>query len=415
MEDEIHRVLVAHPGTQHSRQTALALQRAGLLQHYVTCFYYKTSPQMDAFLKWLPFKLGKRLERQLRRRRSDELDQDAVLTFPLPELIYVFSARLGIPGALSEKIMRWRNRWFDRHVAALVRKKRPDAVICYDSSALDTFRACKETGSLAILDQSISLLAHTIRIMDEEFQLHPGRGEVLNVPEWLVDQCLQEALLADKVLVASEFVRDGLVENGIPPERIVMLRYGVDASSFHTSSSRKEGKFRVLYVGHLSRRKGIRYLLEAFSELGLPDAELLMVGSITDAEDILESYRGMFRHVPQVPYGEMPAYFQDADIFVFPSLLEGMGLVILEAMAAGLPVITTENAACVVRDGIDGYVVPIRNVEALKEKMRLLYLDKGQRERMGRQARLHAENYTWESYQRRLGKLMHQFISEKKS
>jgi glycosyltransferase involved in cell wall biosynthesis len=404
------RVLVAHPGTQHSYQTALALQRAGFLETYVAGFYYKKTPALDWLIQRLPGGLGKRLERELLRRRKDELDSGRILTFPLAELLYVMCARLALTRKWSGAVLHWRNRRFDRRVARLVRESKPDLVICYDSCALNTFGACRDTGSVAVLDQTACLPSHGADILREEAGLHGEAIDALNVPEWLVEQCRREALAADRILVASDLVRDGLVANGVPPERIALLRYGVDVARFHPPAGRKEGPYRVLYVGHLSRSKGVRYLLQAFSDLALDNAELLMVGTVTDAEDILERYRGVFRHVSQVPNREIQSWFQTADIFVFPSLLEGMGLVVLEAMATGLPVITTENAACVVRDGIDGYVVPIRDVEALKDRMRMLYLDHGLRERMGREARLRAESFTWDAYSHELCGLMEAWV-----
>lgn len=416
MEDKLRqnvrlKVLVAHPGTQHSYQTALALQKAGMLQRYATGFYYRPSSLASMLLKLLPQWLAARLERQLLRRRHAELDPGLICTSPWLELSYIISARLKFT-KLSGRVLRWRNRRFDKKTARMVEAMRPDAVICYDSCALETFRACKKTGSLAILDQSSPPLYSTLEILRDEARLRPTEpgAASLDMPAWLIEQCRQETKAADRILAASEFVRDCLVGGGVPPARIARLPYGVDTARFYPKKRQGDGKFRVLYVGRISRGKGVQYLLEAFLRLGLPDAELVLVGSTAIEEEALAPYRGIFRHVPQVPHGEIAAYFQSADIFVFPSLFEGMALVVLEAMASGLPVITTPNAGSVVRDGIDGAIVPIRDAAALKEKMRLLYQDHALRESMGRQARLRAQDYTWDAYHRRLSALLREFF-----
>jgi starch synthase len=406
------KVLVAHPGTQHSYQTALALQNAGLLQVYVTGFYYKTSGVLEKLLGLLPEKYADRLQRQLSRRRKDGLDQNRVRTFPILETIYVISARLKITRKWSGPVMRWRNRRFDKKVARMVVEMRPDAVICYDSCALATFGACKEVGAVAILDQSSAPLKTTSAILREEIRLHPefvGSAPAV-APQWLIEQCMEEARAADRVLVASEFAGDGLIKNGIAPARIEILRYGVDTVRFHPRARHDGGKFRALFVGHLSPNKGVHYLLEAFRQLGLNDAELVLVGGMAVGADALAPYRGIFRHVPHMPHSEIPALFQSADIFVFPSLFEGMGLVVLEAMACGLPVITSANAASVVRDGVDGFIVPIRDIAALKQKILLLYQNREVREQMGYQARARAESYTWAAYHERLAMLVRDFI-----
>jgi glycosyltransferase involved in cell wall biosynthesis len=157
----------------------------------------------------------------------------------------------------------------------------------------------------------------------------------------------------------------------------------------------------VLFVGQVSRRKGIRYLLDAFDELRLPDAELVLVGGVEHPR-MLETCAGPLIHIPHVQYGEVHSLFQQADVFVYPSLHEGSALAIYEALASGLPVVTTFNSGSVVRDGIDGYVVPVRDTKAIKEKLSLLYSNPNLRRDMGRNARERAEEFTWDAYQRRM-------------
>lgn len=410
-----HNVLVAHPATQHSYQTALALQNAGMLKYYVTGFYYKTSGALVNLIQLLPLKYAENLERQLLRRRKDDLDKNLIRTFPILELLYVLSARLKFTQKLSVKIIRWRNWRFDKNVAKLVMTTRPDAVICYDSCALDTFKACKKTGSIAILDQSIGLLKYGIKILRVEAELHPEFAGTLsiNTPEWLVEQCLAEALAADRVLVASEYVRNTLIENGVSPSRIVMIPYGVDVTRFYPATTRDDETFRILFVGGISQRKGIKYLLEAFKQINLPNAELVLVGGATGV-NALKPYEGIFRHIPHVPYREVHAVFQSADIFVYPSLHEGSALAIYEALASGLPVITTPNSGSVVSDGVEGFIVPIRDVEALKEKILLLYQDKELRNQMSLNARMRAESFTWQAYRQRLALIVENIIQENK-
>jgi glycosyltransferase involved in cell wall biosynthesis len=100
-------------------------------------------------------------------------------------------------------------------------------------------------------------------------------------------------------------------------------------------------------------------------------------------------------------------------VFVYPSLHEGSAIATYEALASGLPVITTANSGSVVRDSSEGFIVPIRDVEALKEKILLLYGDRQLREEMGRNARKRAEDFTWSAYRRRLGVLLHRLLAAK--
>jgi starch synthase len=167
----------------------------------------------------------------------------------------------------------------------------------------------------------------------------------------------------------------------------------------------------VLFVGHLSQRKGIGYLLEAFRSLKLPNAELVLMGGLAGGGQGLAKYRDSFRHVAPVPHAELPEYYQQADIFVLPSLYEGSALVIYEALASGLPVITTPNSGSVVRDGMEGFVVPIRDARAVAEKIARLYEDRALCQATGAQARRRAEEFPWSAYRRRLAEFIRPLVA----
>lgn len=144
---------------------------------------------------------------------------------------------------------------------------------------------------------------------------------------------------------------------------------------------------------------GFHYLLEAWQNLALPKSELVLVGHPVGQESltVLERYDPeLFRWIREVD--DIHLMYASADVFVFPSLVEGFGMVTLEAMASGVPVIVTENANAVVRDGLDGYVIPIRDVNALQDRIRRLHDDASLRESMGEAARKRAEEFTWQRY-----------------
>jgi glycosyltransferase involved in cell wall biosynthesis len=107
-------------------------------------------------------------------------------------------------------------------------------------------------------------------------------------------------------------------------------------------------------------------------------------------------------YVGQVPRSRVMDEFRRADLFVLPSLCDSFALVHLEAMACGVPVITTPNCGSVVRDGVDGFIVPIRDAAAIADKVELLLTDRGLRARMGRSARERAKEFTWARYGERL-------------
>jgi alpha-maltose-1-phosphate synthase len=192
---------------------------------------------------------------------------------------------------------------------------------------------------------------------------------------------------------------------GVPADRILRLPYGVDPDLFRPApAARPDRPFRALFVGQIGNRKGVRYLLEAWRRLALPDAELLLIGTPGRAgRQLLAEYRDGCRWLGGLPASELSRWYQSSDVFVFPSLAEGSARVTYEAMASGLPLVVTPNSGSVVRDGIDGFVVPARDVDSLCERLRQLHADADARREMGARGRdLIERRYTWRHYHRRL-------------
>lgn len=408
-------VIVAHPGTQHSYQTALAVQRAGLLHSYLTGFYFKPASPLARAMRILPEGLRAPFERELRRRYHPELDPRGIRTRPALELLCVASSRVGLVRRYSDGLMRLRNERFDRWVARVLDRERPGAVVCYDSCALRAFRQARSLGLICVLDQSIGHIKSGLKLFREEAELHPEFADTLPLalPDWFVERCCEELELADDILVSSWYAKQTLLENGVRQDKIKHIPYGAEIDSYTRSESNGDRPFRVLFVGQIGQRKGIKYLLEAFKQLALPNAELVLVGAVNGSGEGLRRYRDIFTHIPHVPRSEVHQQFQSGSLFVMPSLHESGVLAIHEALASGLPVIATPNCGSVVRDGIEGFIVPIRDVEALKEKILLLYENKDLREEMSRHARLRAEEFTWAAYRQRLTQVLSDLLASR--
>jgi glycosyltransferase involved in cell wall biosynthesis len=211
----------------------------------------------------------------------------------------------------------------------------------------------------------------------------------------------EEIMLADRILAASAYVKSGLVELGIPADRIALVPYGLDAEFFDKTSAPVPG--RVLYVGNIGYLKGVPYLAAAASRLreqGLK-CELRAVGPFDPALVQRPEFQGL-NYVGQVPRNEIKLEFLTADLFVFPTLSDGFGIVLLEALAAGLPVVCTPNCAGVVQSGHNGFVVPTRDPAALAARIREVVEDRPLREHLGRNARQSASEFTLEKYRTRL-------------
>src|SRR5262249_43050854 len=159
----------------------------------------------------------------------------------------------------------------------------------------------------------------------------------------------------------------------------------------------RRAKVRLRYVGHLSQRKGVSYLFEAMRQLRSV-ATLTLVGPRVGGDcPVLESELKRHDWLGTVPHGRVLDLMAEHDLFVFPSLFEGFALVILEAMAQGLPVIATPNSGgtMVIEDGINGFIVPIRDAAAIAERVSRLAEDRARLSEMSRAALQRAEQMSW--------------------
>ena len=410
-------VVVVHPGGGQMRsfEAAVGLQQSGLLQRFVTGFYFRPGSMWGRGTQVILNGRGSKLRGMLQGRFHPKLPPEQVLSFPFADLAFQCVSRaINHPG-LANRMQAWRNRSFDRRAAKTVARERPAAGLCYESGALHSFRQAEPLGILRVLDQCTSHIKGGLKLYREEAELHPEFADSLPIQlsEGFVEQCCEELEESDAIVVSSSYCRQTLLDHGVDEGKIFEVPYAADISRFRPPASCSSQPFRILFVGQVSQRKGIKYLLEAFKQLALPNVELVLVGGIAGSGKGLEAYRGLFTHISSVPYPDLHSYFQLGSIFVMPGLHESGVLAIHEALASGLPVIATPNCGSVVQDGIEGFIVPIRDVESLKEKILLLYENKELRGEMSRHARLRAEEFTWAAYRQRLNGVMLELLASR--
>jgi starch synthase len=404
-------VLVSHPVRQHSWATARALQRAGLLQAFVTSIDYDAGHGPYRLLEapLLPSRLRARLHAQLEKRAVRIDDRSVVHTPGLWPLAITSTRPLLTKLGRSDLFTALLEDTFDYWVSRELCEARPRAVHCFEGSALRTFTRAKQLHIPCILDVASD---HTgfVRVRQEEARALRESGaleQARRVDTAIHPKIYAERAIADYLLVPAHHIRDAVLADGASPDKIVMMPYGVDTEQFVPPATARQsaGRFTALFVGKLGMRKGEQFLLRAWEELRLEDAELVLVGG--GEVGLIEALRingnPTVRWAGNVPHSMVLKYYQEADIFVLPSLCEGSALVIYEAMACGSPVITTPTAGSIVRDGVDGYIVPSRDVGALKDRIEALYRDRAALRCMGKNARERVvQSYTWKHYEQRL-------------
>ena len=215
-----------------------------------------------------------------------------------------------------------------------------------------------------------------------------------------INRDLEKWKLSDQVLVPSQFCFDTATDLGCDPTKITLVPYGISEDWFDLELAPEPG--RILSVGRPSLLKGTHVLAEACRLLksrGVP-FECRVVGPLE--VDVSHSLFEGPSYLGQVPRTQVGEEFRRADIFVLPTLADSFGLVHLEAMACGVPVITTPHCGSIVRDSLDGFIVPIRDAISLADRIQHLLEDRQLRVKMGLAARQRAAEFTWQCYFERL-------------
>ncbi len=280
-----------------------------------------------------------------------------------------------------------------------------NTVYAFSSTGLEIFLKARRSGMRIILDQISVPWAVEEELLRRESELWPGwERDGVRTTCWraLAEREREEWKLADAIICGSEFVAESVARDGGPREKCVVVPYGMDpARIMERPRGASTGPLKVLFAGRVELRKGIQYLAAALERLG-GGYSVRAVGAIhvsRKAIGILGKYMRLEGHVD--PKG-MEAAYRWADVFVLPTLAEGSANVCYEALAAGLPVITTPNAGSIVRDGIEGFIVPARDVEGLAQRLGELEGSRDKLPRMSAAALERIRQYTLDKYARRV-------------
>jgi glycosyltransferase involved in cell wall biosynthesis len=281
-------------------------------------------------------------------------------------------------------------------------------VYTFNSAGLEVLRVARSQGIRGFVEQTIAPRRIEQRILAQESERYGhwqslGHGDA--VVEEYCDREQAEWQEAQTIVCGSEFVKESIAACGGPIERCQVVPYGVDSHYNVRPRGRRSGPLRVLTVGVVDLRKGAPYVLETARRLQ-GRATFRMVGPICVSQSAEADLRGTVELTGTVPRSEVVDQYTWADVFFLPSLCEGSATVTYEALACGLPVVCTPNTGSVVRDGIDGFVVPARDTALMAERLQQFHQDRDRLEYASEQARQRAGDFTLESYRARLTKAL---------
>lgn len=392
------KAVVVMAGARDHYQMPLALHESGFLQALVTDMYW------PADRSWFSRSASHLLPSHvISARYCAGLDSRRVRLSAK-----ALSATALMKAMRTARLVRYADKALGRKARRLAMEE-DAALFAYSYYASEAFKAEGEVPPCRFLFQLHPHPVAVRAVLREEIERVPqARSSLmaeheLALPDREFTEMATEPHLANGWVVASRFTAQTLIERGIPAEHICVVPYGVDHTAFaqRRAAPRAERPFTVLYVGSLSQRKGLSYLLDAIRSLNTKTIRLVLCGrGIVDAR-LIATYSDINVEVRiGLSRTELIRQAHSADMFVLPSLAEGFGHVILEAMSCGLPVLATPHTCApdVIEHGKHGFIVPIRDAEAIAERIAWGMDNRAELAAMGEAAAVRARQFTWERF-----------------
>jgi len=399
-------VALSHPtANSNVREVALALLEGGLLDSFHTCIAACDGNFFDR-LRALPG-FG-----EVRRRNCHAGLRSKLKLHPWREGLRLIAQRSAFlqPLALSFASIDEVYWSLDRKVAYYVAKQPNLAgVYCYEDGALQTFQAAKKAGLACIYDLPIAYLCTMRRLIEEERGRLPDWAPTLlglDDGEGKLRRKEEELNLADIVVCPSLFVKESIPAEIRKQKNLFVVPFGSPPplSGQMAPEKKSRNKLRILFVGSMTQRKGLADVFAAMRLLDPQKFELHVLGSpVREMAFYFQECPNLIHHTTR-SNSEVLKLMSSCDVFVLPSLAEGRALVMQEAMSCGLPIIITRNTGGedLVEDGDAGFLVPIRDPQAIAEKLELFSGDLSLLEQMSKAALSKARSLCWEDYRRQI-------------
>lgn len=399
------KCVVVHGGARDQYQLALALAEKKYLKRLITDYYHS-----DHFYRVFPLIAEKRYINGLSSKLVNIPFQAFLLSLKM-RFEQTFTLHKEMDLVLSKKAYKTACK-YNTHL------------FCYSYYAYHSFRKAQQSGSgmRRILFQLHPHPVSVKKILQQELEVTPqARDSIMYENECQYSQeylqsLSDESQMADSIVVASTYTMQSLVENGIDAAHIQVVPYGIDQQKFWTRIMSPGYKhLRIIFVGSLVQRKGLSYLLDAVRKLKNAGIELVLCSRGFIDEKLIGHYKDVQLTLKlNLSQKELLHELHNSDVFVLPSLCEGFGHVILEAMACGLPVITTPNTCApdILEDGKEGFIIPIRDSDSLANKIDWCLKNKEGLYAMGQSASKKASQFTWEKFRKGIIQFYENSISE---
>jgi glycosyltransferase involved in cell wall biosynthesis len=402
--------LIPAPFTQ---QVARAFQEVGQLDTFYCTLVDQADKKWQHWAKTCSHFVGFDLEGNLKRRGITEIGHEKVQTYPFREAFRMLAAKLNHNPITTDRIFHWARDGFDRWVGECLCSSR--VLYGYEYGSCAMFEAAGKKGIRTVYDLPSPEHQFVEDLLAPEFErfpdlMTPYRRYTLARQAERTERRHQEWELSDLVVSNSKFTADSWKAAGWSNKTVAVVPYGAPPIT-HPAADPKNRVLRFIWAGTFSVRKGAHYLLQALRMMPAIEAGAFTVdvyGAITLPVATLKQLPPQIRLMGSIPRSELFQKMRESDLLVFPTLCDGFGLVVNEAFAQGLPVLTTTRAgaADLVREGENGWLVPAADARALANSMIKVVQERSCLPAMRQKAQTTAEVWQWADYRREIAKVV---------
>lgn len=414
------KIIISHPTSNQFNRSVLT----GLLEHKILAEYHTSVASFPGSL--LHYIGGVKALSELRRRSFQTELRNFTYTSPLLECGRMMAGKLDLHTITSHETGLFSvdavYQQLDKKVSSRLKRgldKGVTSVYAYEDGALHTFRKAHRLGLNCFYDLPIGYWRTAHKLLQREKELWPQWSATLaglNDSKKKLAKKDEELALANKIFVASSFTARTLKDYPGELAPVEIIPYGFPPGvKKRTYKNSKTGPLKLLFVGGLSQRKGIANLFEAVQPLGA-SVSLTVVGKKTSQScPALDAELQKHTWIESMPHHEILSLMREHDVLVFPSLFEGFGMVITEAMSQGTPVITTDRTAGpdFIEHGKNGWLIEAGSTEALRAAIEELIEKPKLISEVGRQALETARLRPWEVYGKELADSIEKSLKNK--
>lgn len=391
----MNKILVYHPfGNQNVRNLVLGFYKHSMLESFHTT--------VALFQDTLIYKLCKCSSKRMLRRTYLKDLKKYTHCYPFMELIRQSNIlnKLGLKNYSSGYINIQVNKYVAKYLSK--RYKNVNATYCYAHGAFDIFKVCQGLNIKCLYDLPIEYYKSLLSIINQEKKdnnkwakyifTYQQNKSILNIID-------EELSLADYVFVASSYVKNSLCNYGWANKQIYVIPYGFPNVNPKYYRKIENEKIKLLYVGGIHQLKGISYMFDAVNNLN-DKVELSIIGSLNVKDAQIMNELQKHNYLGSLPHEEVLKHMKNNDILIFPSLSDGFGLVVSEAMSQGTPALVTDHCgvADLIEDNYNGWVVPSRSSYAIQKKIEYIIDNVQLISYCGKNAILTAKSRTWDKY-----------------